>query len=74
MRRGLHGCPLCDEPPPHSHELGTIYNARYYCPDAVKHEWGEPSRWLKRVYCSRCGYRQPKAASSVRIPTTPPTG
>jgi hypothetical protein len=50
---GMYGCPLCNEPPPHSHDLGTILNARYYCPDAVetgqyeygpRHQWGPPSR------------------------------
>ena len=66
---GRYGCPMCNEPPPHSHDLGTILNARYYCPDAVetgqyeygpRHQWGAPSRWLKRVHCTRCDYRQLK--------------
>jgi hypothetical protein len=30
---GRYGCPLCDDPPPHSHDLGVILNAKYFCPD-----------------------------------------
>jgi hypothetical protein len=58
---GRYGCPLCNEPPPHEHDLGTILNARYYCPDGTEHQWGPPSRWFKRVRCTRCGYRQPRS-------------
>lgn len=61
VRKGLYGCLLCDEPPPHEHDLGVILNARYYCPDTAKHQWSPPSRWLKRVHCTRCGYRQPRS-------------
>jgi hypothetical protein len=52
---------MCDEPPPHEHHLGTILNARYYCLDGNRHQWGSPSRWLKRVHCTNCGERQPRS-------------
>jgi hypothetical protein len=58
VTQGRYGCPLCDEPPPHEHDLGVIMNARYYCPDNAEHAWSPPSRWLKRAHCTRCGYRQ----------------
>lgn len=50
----MYGCPLCDDPPPHSHDLGVILNARYFCADGSSHQWGPPSRWLKRQRCIRC--------------------
>jgi len=59
---GRYGCPLCDEPPPHEHHLATILNSLYYCPDSSRHQWGTPSRWLRRVYCTNCGERQAKEA------------
>lgn len=52
-RLGRYGCVLCDEPPPHSHQLPVILNARYYCPDGQKHRW-QPRRW-RRPRCLRCG-------------------
>lgn len=53
---GLFGCPLCDQPPPHSHNLGTILNSLYYCADGSRHEW-RPRRWRKPV-CTRCGEKK----------------
>jgi hypothetical protein len=53
LRRGLYGCPLCNEPPPHGHDLGVVLNAKYYCPDGIRHEWVN-RRW-RRPGCRRCG-------------------
>ena len=57
LRPGRYGCPLCDEPPPHDHQLPVILNSRYYCPDGGKHSW-QPRRW-RRPVCLRCGEKQP---------------
>jgi hypothetical protein len=62
LRRGLHGCPLCDEPPPHEHRLPTILNSLYYCPSGDEHSWRE-RRW-RRPVCDRCGERQRKGAQT----------
>lgn len=58
LRPGLHDCPLCDEPPPHSHQLPPIFNGRYYCPDGTRHV-REPRRWWqRRPRCNNCGQSQ----------------
>lgn len=63
---GLHGCILCDQPPPHSHDFGVILNTLYYCADGQRHHWGTPSRWFRVVRCGRCGAKKPKARRRKR--------
>jgi hypothetical protein len=60
LTAGMYGCPLCDEPPPHSHQLPPIFNSRYYCPDGKEHAW-QPRRWRKPI-CSRCCRIREKAS------------
>lgn len=37
-------------------ELGTIYNARYFCPNGARHDTVTRRRWLRaRQWCNRCG-------------------
>ena len=52
---GRYGCVLCDEKPPHSHDLGVILNSLYFCPDGERHIF-RPRRWRqRRRRCQRCG-------------------
>lgn len=51
------GCLICgSEEYPHSHDLGTILNGRYYCPDGERHELITKRRLIRKwQWCTRCG-------------------
>lgn len=60
---GKYGCILCDQPPPHSHQLQVILNSRYYCPDGEEHAWVTRRFWLwfrRASQCARCDMKQAK--------------